>query len=156
MIDIDTLFITLKEATKNVLKTLANMEAVAGEVVQPDKNTVMGYVSGNVGLTGEMKISVTVSFTKELITRIYANVFPEDASQVTIFHMGDFVGEVTNMISGSLRSVLAGLEMRFESAIPTVVIGSQQIYHPSGTIAKIIPFEVSGEKMFVEVGIKAL
>jgi CheY-specific phosphatase CheX len=146
MIDIDTLFITLKDATKNVLKTLANMEAVAGEVVQPDKNTVMGYVSGN----------VTVSFTKELITRIYASVFPEDASQVTIFHMGDFVGEVTNMISGSLRSVLAGLEMRFDAAIPTVVIGSQQIYHPSGTIAKIIPFDVSGEKMFVEVGIKAL
>ena len=147
MIDIDTLFITLKDSTRNVLKTLANMEAVAGEVVQPDKNQVMGYVSGNVGLTGEMK---------ELITKIYASVFPEDSSQVTIFHMGDFVGEVTNMISGSLRSILAGLEMKFEAAIPTVVIGSQQIYHPSGTIAKIIPFEVSGDKMFVEVGIKAL
>jgi chemotaxis protein CheX len=156
MIDIDTLFITLKDATKNVLMTFANAEAVAGEVCQPDKNKIVGYVSGNVGLTGEMKMSVTVSFTKELITKIYASVFPEESSQVTIFHMGDFVGEVTNMISGSLRSILAGLEMKFDAAIPTVVIGSQQIYHPSGTIAKIIPFDIGGDKMFVEVGIKAL
>jgi chemotaxis protein CheX len=156
MIDIDTLFITLKDATKNVLMTFANAEAVAGEVCQPDKNKIVGYVSGNVGLTGEMKMSVTVSFTKELITKIYASVFPEESSQVTIFHMGDFVGEVTNMISGSLRGILAGLEMKFDAAIPTVVIGSQQIYHPSGTIAKIIPFDIGGDKMFVEVGIKAL
>lgn len=156
MIDIDTLFITLRDATKNVLKTLANAEATPGEILPPDKNPHLGYVSGNVGMTGEMKISITVSFSKELVTKIYAQVFPEEAGQLTIFHMGDFVGEITNMISGSLRSILAGLEMKFDAAIPTVVIGSQQIYHPSGTIAKVIPFSVDGDSMFVEVGIKVL
>jgi chemotaxis protein CheX len=155
MIDIDSLFITLRDATKNVLVSLAAPEPVPGEICSPDKNPHIGYVSGNVGMTGEMKISITVSFSKELITRIYAHVFPDDASQVTVFHMGDLVGEITNMISGSLRSILAGLDMKFDSSIPTVVVGSQQIFHPTGTIAKIIPFTVGGDPMFVEIGIKA-
>jgi chemotaxis protein CheX len=156
MIDIDTLFITLRDATKNVIRTMANTEPVPGDICSPDKNPHIGYVSGNIGMTGEMKLSITVSFSKDLITKIYTKVFPEDAAQLTIFHMGDFVGEITNMISGSLRSILAGLDMKFDASIPTVVIGSQQIFHPTGTIAKIIPFEVSGDNMFVEIGIKAL
>ncbi len=156
MIDLDSLFTTLKDSTKNVIKTLTGMDAVPGNTLAPDKNPLTSYVSGNIGMTGEMKLSLTVGFSETLITKIYGSVFPEEAGQVTIFHMGDFVGEITNMISGGLRSTLAGLDMKFDSALPTVVIGSQQIYHPSGTIAKVITFDVGGDSMFIEVGIKAL
>ncbi|MEJ2182232.1 MAG: chemotaxis protein CheX [Nitrospirota bacterium] len=154
MIDIDSIYATLRDTTKHVLKTIAFVDALPGEIVPSDKNTLVGYVSGNVGLTGEMKISITVSFSKEAITRIYHNMFPDERAQVTVFHMGDLVGEITNMISGNLRNILAGLDMRFDAGIPTVVIGSQQIYHPSGTISKVIPFEMQGDTMFIEVGIK--
>lgn len=154
MIDIDSLFITLRDTTVQVLRTLTNMNVEPGKIVPSDKNTLVGYVSGNVGMTGEMKISMSVSFSKEAITKIYHNVFPSESKEVTIFHMGDLVGEITNMISGNLRTVLSGLEMKFDSAIPTVVIGSQQIYHPQGTIARVIPFELDGDFMFVEIGIK--
>lgn len=154
MIDIDQLFVTIRETTKNVLMTLSSKAVVAGDIIPSDKNNLVGYVSGNVGMTGEMKISITVSFSKPCINGIYSTVFPDEKSDITVFHVGDLVGEITNMISGNVRSLLAGLEMKFDSSIPTVVVGSQQIFHPTGTIAKVMPFTIDGEYMFVEIGIK--
>jgi chemotaxis protein CheX len=155
MIDIDSVFEHLRDSTSMVILNIAGLKAVAGDILPSDKNTLVGYVSGNVGITGEMKISISVSFSQAAITNIYAALFPEDANEVTIFHMGDLVGEVTNMINGNMRRHLAEQGMKFDSSIPTVVVGSQQIYHPAGTIAKVIPFDLEGEYMFLEVGIKA-
>ena len=155
MIDIDAVFEFLRDSTKMVIKTIAMVDATPGDIIPSDKNELVSYVSGNVGITGEMKISITVSFSKEAITKIYRTVFPDDASEVTIFHMGDLVGEVTNMINGNMRRHLSENNMKFDSSIPTVVVGSQQIYHPAGTISKVIPFDLDGDYMFLEVGIKA-
>ena len=114
------------------------------------------HVSGNVGITGEMKISITVSFSQESITKIYQAVFPDETEDVTIFQVGDLVGEVTNMINGNMRRYLSEEDMKFDSSIPTVVVGAQQIYHPQGTIAKVIPFDMDGDFIYLEIGIKAL
>ena len=156
MIDIDAVFEFLRDSTAMVLNTIAMIEPKPGQIISSDKNELVGYVSGNVGITGEMKISITVSFSKDAITRIYRTVFPDDSDEVTIFHMGDLVGEVTNMINGNMRRHLAENNMKFDSSIPTVVVGSQQIFHPAGTIAKVIPFDLDGDYMFLEVGIKAI
>ena len=155
MINIDSVFEHLKHSTAMVIESMSGLKAVPGKVMSSDKNKLVGYVSGNVGITGEMKISITVSFSQEAITKIYCAVFPEESTEVTIFQVGDLVGEVTNMINGNMRRYLSEEDMKFDSSIPTVVVGSQQIYHPQGTIAKVIPFDLEGDFVYLEVGIKA-
>jgi len=155
MINIDSVFEHLKDSTAMVIESMAGEMPVPGKMVPSAKNDLVGYVSGNVGITGEMKISITVSFSQEALTKIYKTVFPDEAEEVTIFQMGDLVGEITNMINGNMRRYLAEEDMKFDSSIPTVVVGSQQIYHPQGTIAKVIPFDLGGDFIYLEVGIKA-
>ncbi|MFC1549517.1 chemotaxis protein CheX [Nitrospirota bacterium] len=155
MINIDSVFEHLKESTALVIESMSGEKPLPGKVMPSAKNELVGYISGNVGITGEMKISITVSFSQESITKIYGAVFPEEADDVTIFQMGDLVGEITNMINGNMRRYLAEESMKFDSSIPTVVVGSQQIYHPQGTIAKVIPFDMGGDFIYLEVGIKA-
>lgn len=155
MINIDSVFDHLKESTAMVIESMSGQSPVPGKIMASAKNELVGYVSGNVGITGEMKISITVSFSQEALTKIYRAVFPDEAEEVTIFQMGDLVGEVTNMINGNMRRYLAEESMKFDSSIPTVVVGSQQIYHPQGTIAKVIPFDLGGDFIYLEVGIKA-
>lgn len=155
MINIDSVFEHLKDSTAMVIESMAGLKAVPGKIMPSGSNTLVGYVSGNVGITGEMKISITVSFSQEAITKIYGAVFPGEAADVTIFQVGDLVGEVTNMINGNMRRYLAEEDMKFDSSIPTVVVGAQQIFHPQGTIAKVIPFDLNGDFMYLEVGIKA-
>lgn len=155
MINIDSVFEHLKESTAMVIQSIAGLKAVHGKIMPSDKNTLVGYVSGNVGITGEMKISITVSFSQEAINKIYRAVFPEESDDITIFQIGDLVGEITNMINGNMRRYLAEESMKFDSSIPTVVVGAQQIYHPQGTIAKVIPFDMDGDFIYLEVGIKA-
>ena len=155
MIDIDSVFLHLKDSTAMVIESMCGLKPMPGKMVASKDNTLVGYVSGNVGITGEMKISITVAISHEALTRIYLAVFPEDAEEVSIFQLGDLVGEITNMINGNMRRYLSEEDMKFDSSIPTVVVGSQQIYHPQGTIAKVIPFDLGGDFMYLEVGIKA-
>ena len=155
MVNIDSVFVHLKESTAMVIESMAGQKPVAGKIMPSAKNELVGYVSGNVGITGEMKISITVSFSEQALTKIYKAVFPDEAEDVTIFQMGDLVGEITNMINGNMRRYLSEEQMKFDSSIPTVVVGSQQIYHPQGTIAKVIPFDLGGDFIYLEVGIKA-
>ena len=155
MINIDSVFEHLRESTAMVIESMCGKKPVAGKIMPSAKNQLVGYVSGNVGITGEMKISITVSFSQAAITKIYQAVFPDESEDVTIFQVGDLVGEVTNMINGNMRRYLSEEEMKFDSSIPTVVVGSQQIYHPQGTIAKVIPFDLDGDFIYLEVGIKA-
>lgn len=155
MINIDSVFEHLKDSTAMVIESMCGLKPAPGKLIPSDKNKLVGYVSGNVGITGEMKISITVSFSEAALTKIYRAVFPDEAEDVTIFQMGDLVGEITNMINGNMRRYLAEEEMKFDSSIPTVVVGSQQIYHPQGTIAKVIPFDLEGDFVYLEVGIKA-
>lgn len=155
MINIDSVFEHLKESTGMVIESMTGVMPSSGKIIPSDKNTLVGYVSGNVGITGEMKISITISFSQTAITKIYKAVFPDEAEDVSVFQMGDLVGEITNMINGNMRRYLSEEDMKFDSSIPTVVVGSQQIYHPQGTIAKVIPFDLDGDFIYLEVGIKA-
>jgi chemotaxis protein CheX len=155
MIDVGTIFDTFVETTQIVIKSMApEVEMARGDMCASDKNMLTADVSGMLGITGEVKLSLSVSFSKEAIFKIYAAVFPEEAMEATIFHMGDMVGEITNMIAGNFKNILSELDISFESAIPTIVVGSQQVYHPSGSITRVIPFFVDGFHMFIEVSIR--
>jgi CheY-specific phosphatase CheX len=155
MIDLDSIFESFIETAQHVILSMAPVELKRGEVMSSDKNPFSADVSGNLGITGEMRLSLTVSFSKEAISAIYGHVFPEESRSGTIFHMGDLVGEITNMIGGSFRNMASELGMQFDSSIPSIVIGAQQVFHPAGSISRVIPFHVDGHPMFIEVSIRS-
>jgi chemotaxis protein CheX len=154
VIDIEGIFGNLIDSAQHVILSMAPLELERGEMGSSDSVKVTGEVSGNMGITGEMKMSLTVSFSKEAITRIYHKVFPDEPDTATVFQMADLVGEMTNMIGGNFRNMSSELGMKFESSIPTVVVGPQQVYHPAGSITRVIPFSLDGHPMFLEISIR--
>lgn len=156
MINIDEIFESFIETAQHVIMSMAPVELSRGEMCSIDRNPVSGDVSGTVGITGEMKLSLTIGFSKGAIEAIYAHTFPEEKQSATIFHMGDLVGEITNMVAGNFRNMSSELGMKFESSIPNVSLGPQQVYHPAGSISRVVPFHISGHPMFVEISIQAV
>ncbi len=130
------------DATENVLKTMAFVEPKAGKPYLKKDNMARGDISGIIGLTGDLKGSLGLSFSEACIVKIVSNMLGESMTGIDN-DVKDAVGEITNMISGVARKKLESDGLNITSAIPTVVAGkSHSIVHVLGGPSIIIPFEI--------------
>lgn len=130
-----------------VIKTLSLMAATDAKPQAPKIESnfqAKGEVAGMVGMVaGDMKGTLTISYSKEAIFKILENmlgeVYTEMSPEVT-----DAVGELTNQIYGSAKTTLNQLGYKFEMAIPTVIQGQFSIskFHTGTTL--VIPFAIVG------------
>jgi chemotaxis protein CheX len=131
------------DATENVLKTMAFVEPKAGKPYLKKDNVAKGDISGIIGLTGDLKGSLGLSFSEKSIVKIVSNMLGESMTGIDN-DVKDAVGEITNMISGVARKKLESQGLNITSAIPTVVSGkSHSIVHVLGGPSIIIPFEIA-------------
>jgi len=141
------------QATVNVLKTMAFVEAKPGKPSLKKGDEAYGDVSGVIGLTGATEGSLSVTFTQSCIEQILTNMFGEPVSGVTE-EVKDAVGEITNMISGDARRVLSEKGISLEAAIPTVVAGpNHTITHMAKGPTIVIPFSTEAGAFTVEVSL---
>jgi len=141
------------EAAVNVLQTMAFTETQLGKPFLKDKTPLsQGDVTGIVGLTGNKHGSLAVSFSEAAILQVVSNMFGEACKEVND-DVRDAVGEITNMICGDARRILAQHGYHFQAAIPTVIDGKgHKICHPLPGPVLVIPFTVGeGGKCFLEV-----
>ncbi|OPY14097.1 MAG: CheY-P phosphatase CheX [Syntrophus sp. PtaU1.Bin005] len=130
------------DATENVLKTMAFVEPKPGKPYLKKDNVAKGDISGIIGLTGDLKGSLGLSFSEGCIVKIVSNMLGESMSGIDN-DVKDAVGEITNMISGVARKKLEADGLNITAAIPTVVAGkSHSIVHVLGGPSIIIPFEI--------------
>jgi len=141
------------QATVNVLKTMAFVEAKPGKPSLKKSDEAYGDVSGVIGLTGATEGSLSVTFTQSCIEQILANMFGEPVSGITE-EVKDAVGEITNMISGDARRVLSEKGISLEAAIPTIVsVPNHSITHLAKSPTIVIPFSTEAGSFTVEVSL---
>jgi len=144
------------DATLEVLKKMAFIDAKHGKPFLKDSLGTYGTVTGIIGMAGEsVQGTMVVSFAEPCILKIVSNMLYEEFTEVdeTIV---DAVGELTNMISGGAKRRLAEKGYQFEMAIPSMVTGSGvQIYHQSSGRAVVIPFVIPEGEFWVEACLQA-
>ena len=106
------------EATLHVLKTVASTQVQAGKPYLRKEKTATGDVSGIIGLTGEAKGTISVSFSEGSILSIVSKMFGEEVKELNDEIM-DAVGEISNMISGQARQKLETLGRSLTAASTT-------------------------------------
>ena len=145
------------EAAVNVLQTMAFTETQVGQPFLKGKTPLsQGDVTGIVGLTGDKHGSLAVSFSEAAILQVVSNMFGEACKEIND-DVRDAVGEITNMICGDARRILAEHGHQFQAAIPTVIDGKgHKLCHPFPGPVLVIPFTI-GEagRFFVEVCFEA-
>jgi len=141
------------EAAVNVLQTMAFTETQVGTPFFKGKTPLsQGDVTGIVGLTGNKHGSLAVSFSEAAILQVVSNMFGEACKEMND-DVRDAVGEITNMICGNARRILAEQGHPLQAAIPTVIDGKgHKICHPFPGPVLVIPFVVGEEgRCFLEV-----
>ncbi len=96
------------DATINVLASLAFTEAHVGTPYLKKSPVAQGDVSGVVGLSGDTKGTISVTFTKRCILTIVSKMFGEELTEINE-DVKDAVGEILNIVSGNGRQRLAAM-----------------------------------------------
>ena len=142
------------EATLHVLSSLAFTKAKAGQPFLKKDSIASGDVSGIVGLSGEARGTISVSFSEESILAIVGNMFGEPVKEIND-EVKDAVGEILNIVSGQARQKLEAMGRSLKGAIPTVITGKNHaISHITKQPIVAIPFETDNGHFTIEVCIE--
>jgi len=142
------------DATLNVLGTMASTKAQAGKPYIKKDKVARGDVTGVIGLTGEARGSISVSFSEKSILAIVSNMFGEEIKELNE-EIKDAAGEITNMISGQARKILDELGRTLHGAIPSVIMGKNHaLTHMTTSPIIAIPFSTDNGDFTIEVCIE--
>lgn len=142
------------EATLHVLSSMAFTKATAGKPYLKKDTIAKGDVSGIVGLSGEARGTLSVSFSKESILSIVSKMFGEQVTEINE-EVTDAVGEILNIVSGQARQKLETMGRLLKGAIPTVITGKDHsITHITKQPIVAIPFDTENGHFTIEVCIE--
>ncbi|MEN6330770.1 MAG: chemotaxis protein CheX [Smithella sp.] len=141
------------EASINVLKVMASINATAGKPYLKQDLTARGDFSGILTFSGSVAGSLALSFSLSCISQILSNMLGED--QLSTEMIENAAGELTNMISGDARKRLQSQGLLIYADIPIVLSGKNHlIKHVLDGASIAIPFETGYGEFVVDVNIK--
>jgi chemotaxis protein CheX len=136
----------------HVLSVMATLEAKAGSPATKSDEVARGNVTGIIGMTGEKaRGTVAINFTGPVVSEIAQRMLGEEVTEIDEM-VTDMVGELTNMVSGGAKKLLSEAGYRFDSAIPTMISGTDHIIqHKSKAPVIIVPFSTEVGDIFIEL-----
>jgi chemotaxis protein CheX len=140
------------ESMQNVLSTMAMMEAQPGKPALKEDDVARGDVTGLIGMTSpQTKGSLSISFSESVICKIASNMLGERITKIDETAT-DLVGELTNMVTGGAKNLLAEKGYDFDMAIPAVVAGKNHVVRHKTNGPRIqLPFNTDSGRFFIEI-----
>ena len=141
----------LVDAGREVMETMAFAKIgnwQAGELPA----ALSGYhLTGMVGLTGGLTGMLAFHCDKEFALRVASNMLGDETleNERVVF---DAIGEVTNMIAGSLKLKLSVNGQAISISLPSVVIGNDyRVENTTQTRREVVHFESDYGDFFLEL-----
>lgn len=111
-------------AAQSVFRTMLGIEATLSKPVIKTSRTTSGEVTGIVGLVGDKKGTITISFQDKGALFIYKTLIGDEPESVNS-DVVDAIGEITNIISGQARKEFEKAGIILKAAIPMVIVGKE-------------------------------
>jgi len=107
----------------NVLNTMAQVELTPGKPRLKKDDKAKGDISGIMGMMStQTKGSFALTFDESLALAIMNNMLGEKPAKIDA-EVIDMVGEITNMVTGGAKRLLADKGFDFDMSTPIVVSG---------------------------------
>ncbi len=113
-----------RAAAREVFATMLNLEVTAQDNVEDSAHPPMELngVSGGVSFTGKMTGILYLNLSDNL-AKVAANRILGDDPGRSSDEVNDVIGELTNMVTGNLKSKMADRGFNCTLSIPTVIRG---------------------------------
>jgi chemotaxis protein CheX len=109
-------------AAQSVFKTMLGIDLSLNKPILKTERTTSGDVTGIMGLVGDKKGTITISFREKGAMFVFKTLVGDECSSVTP-DVVDAIGELTNIISGQARKEFEKSGINLKASIPMVVVG---------------------------------
>lgn len=131
----------IRKSTHSVFSTMLGTELAPLEALDDPKPFMASEVIGFIGMAGDFAGYVSIHLSKNQATDFTARLIGVDVDEVTSEdEIRDAVGEITNMIGGSVKTSLSSLGI-VEIALPTVLMTPKADLRVQGARGVAVPFE---------------
>ncbi|MDR3176486.1 MAG: chemotaxis protein CheX [Desulfovibrio sp.] len=138
------------KATREILGTMAGLDAQPGTPYVKKNLVAKGDVSAVVGVTGDRTGTISVSFSRSCAIALVRGMLGDSVEDI-IRDTQDAVGELSNMVSGQARAALAGEGLVMQGSTPSVIMGNgHTISHAAGKPVMAMPFSTEYGDFTVE------
>lgn len=140
------------KASMNLFEDYLGLKVTAGKPFLLEDPQALLEVSGIIGLAGETRGAVVLSFSRETAIHI-VSVFAGQPYQTLTNEVLDGVGELINIIAGNAKKDL--LEYRIEISLPGVITGaSYNLRWPEGIPIVSIPMTSDFGNFSINISLK--
>lgn len=142
-------------ATLDALRTMAGVDPRRGSPRLKGAKEQSYDVSGVVGITGQVKGFVVLSFRGSAALHVVGGFLGEAVHELDD-QVSDAVGELANIVAGGAKRVLSEAGYELTISIPTVIVGRDHVIaRPSGVPCFEVPFETEAGPFCVELCLKS-
>jgi chemotaxis protein CheX len=142
---------TLIRATEEVFQKMVFRRLVASAPIEDADRRLGAHVVGTVAFAGYRCGLVSLHSSTQAAREIAAGMLGLSAAAVN-GEMPDAIGEITNIIAGTLRTRMSAFEPTWGIAVPTVTVGSDFSMRYGSNVARVLcPFRMGEEDLFIEL-----
>lgn len=137
--------------TEEIFTTMLMVELDTGSPIDGSGGDVESNITSMIGLGKDIKGMLAVHCPATVAKDITGTFLGMDVLELDD-DVKDAIGEITNMVAGSLKIFFQENDINIELAIPTTIVGkSFQTAGMSGAIRVAVPFTMNGETFLVEL-----
>ncbi|MGL1903553.1 MAG: chemotaxis protein CheX [Fibrobacterales bacterium] len=127
------------KATIYTFETMIHTTIKPGKLHLKDNSHTTHDISGIIGLSGEARGAVSLSFPQECAFDVVSEFVGEPVTELDE-HLTDAIGELANIIAGYAKKYLENLDVQI--SLPSVITGRKHtISDAKDVMAMVIPFE---------------
>ncbi|OEU61041.1 MAG: chemotaxis protein CheX [Desulfuromonadales bacterium C00003094] len=141
---------SISQATQEIFQTMLMMEASPGQAVTERPNGFVDSVSAIVGMAGANKGMLAIHIPASTALVITSSFLMMEVTEVDE-DVKDAIGELANMVAGSIKADLTEQGQEFKLSIPSVVCGAEyEIDCLTDSDGVSMPFSIEGGEFLVE------
>ncbi len=137
--------------TQEIFSTMIMMDVRPGEPITGKYEFFQSSITGMVGLAGKYKGMIAIHVPDNVAKTITGNFLGCGVEEINE-DVHDAIGELANMLGGSIKACLAESSKDIELSLPTTVLGMQYSLQSQDDVKVMtIPFSVEGGEFLVEI-----
>ena len=142
----------LLDSLMKIFNAMVGVAPIPGVPVPKEDNISLGDVSGIMLMEADKaRGSMAISFSTGAISRVAKKMLGDNLQKIDDTAR-DLTGEMTNMLVGGAKKILAERGYTFEMSIPNVISGKNHTIehkYPGQTV--ILPFTLEKDRFYLEI-----
>ena len=140
---------SIVKVTHEVFSQMLYMEATPQEPIEPGM-TFFDSISGIIGFGGTVKGMLAVHVSEGVAKTITGGFLDMPVDEIDN-EVNDAIGELANMLAGSVKHTLSKNLVGIRLSLPSVIMGNQySVGAPTHGFGIIVPFHIPGGIFYVE------